>query len=375
MYATETILNFSLSIGQLRGVRVRLSVLMFFAMAALMWRLGDLPLGLLACAVLLLSVGLHQLAQVFVAQATGNEPSDVVLWPLGGLATQANEARFPIQVQVQIVGLVVHLVIATICAFQLQHMIGVLGSLNPLDVFPHSVVIGSSGVLSGVPANTGEPLAVSAVRMIYFTNLMLLCVNLLPVIPFDAGRILHSFLSERYDTIEVNDVMLRLGLVISLMGLVGGFVFDQSSIVALASFVLIIHLHEVGLRSAAHQGYFLASASEDELDDFSELDSELEGFESYQSQSNASGEDADTDELIARSSMRDRRIARRESEQQLREAADRKREEEQVDAILKRIHHDGKESLEPVELQLLKKVSQRYRKQSDTHERNTESGR
>ena len=375
MYATESILNFSLSLGQLRGVQVRLSLLMFFAMAALMWRLGDLSLGLLACAILLLSVVLHQLAQVFVAQATGNEPSDVVLWPLGGLTTQASEARFPIQLQVQIVGLVVNLVVATICAFQLQHMIGALGSLNPLDVFPNPVVIGASGLLSGVPANTGEPLAVSAVRMIYFANVMLLCVNLLPVIPFDTGRMLRSFLSERYDTIEVNDVMLRMGLVISLMGLVGGFIFDQSSVVALASFVLIIHLHEVGLRSAAHRGYFPATASEDEMDDFSELDSELEGFESYQSQSSASGEDADTDELIARSSMRDRRIARRESERQLREVAERKREEEQVDAILKRIHHDGKESLKPVELQLLKKISQRYRKKSGTHERNTESGR
>jgi len=236
-------------------------------------------------------------------------------------------------------------------------------------------VIGSTGLLSGVADNSSEPLAVSAVRMIYFTNVMLLCMNLLPVIPFDAGRMLRSFLSERYDTMEVNDVMLRLGLVISLMGLIGGFIFDQSSVVAVASFVLIIHLHEVGLRSAAHQGYFPASDSEVEMDEFADLDSELEGFESYQSHSSASSEDADTDELIARSSMRDRRIARRESEQQLREAAERKREEEQVDAILKRIHHDGKESLKPIELQLLKKVSQRYRKKSDTRERNTESGR
>lgn len=371
MYATKSTLKFSLPLGQLRGVRVRLSVLFLIAMAALMWRLGDLSLGLLACAVLLLSVVLHQLAQLFVTQAIGKAPSDVVLWPLGGLTTQASEARFPIQVQVQIAGLVVNLVIATICVFQLRQMTDTLGSLNPLDVFPRSITIGATGLLSAVADNSSEPLAVSAVRMIYFSNMMLLCVNLLPVIPFDVGRILRSFLSERYDTIEVDDVMLRLALVISLVGLIAGFIFDQSSVVALASFVLMIHVHEVGLRSAAHQAYFLASNSEDEMDEFSDL----EGFESYQSHSSVTGEEADTDELIARSNMRDRRIDRRESEQRLREAAERRHEEEQVDAILKRIHHDGRESLTPFELQLLRKVSLRYRKQAGARKRNTESGR
>lgn len=371
MYATESILKFSLSLGQLRGVRVRLSVVFLIAMAAIMWRLGDLSLGLLACAILLLSVVLHQLAQLFVTQATGNAPSDVVLWPLGGLTTQANEARFPIQVQVQIAGLVVNLVIATICVFQLRHMTDALGSLNPLNFFSRPITIGTTDFLSGVTDNSSQPLAVSAVRMIYFTNMMLLCVNLLPVIPFDVGRILRSFLSKRYDTIDVDDVMLRLALVISLMGLIGGFIFDQSSVVALSSFVLIMHVHEVRLRSAEHQAYFLASNSNDEMDEFSDL----EDLESYQSHSSVSREEADTDELIARSNMRDRRIDRRESEQRLREAAERKREEDQVDAILKRIHHDGKESLTPFELQLLKKVSMRYRKQSGARRRNTEFGR
>lgn len=356
MYATESILNFSFPLGQLRGVRVRVSLLLIAAIAALMWRLGSPALGLLASAVLLLSVILHQLAQLLVAQATGHKLNDIVLWPLGGMTTQAEDAPFPIQAQVQTVGIVINLATAAVCFFQLQHLGAVPQSLNPLAGF--------GGLIS-------ESLTVTTIRMIFVANALLVCVNLIPVSPFDAGRLLRSFLSERYDMIEVHDVMLRLGLAASVVGLVGGFIFDQSTIVALSSFVLILHLHEIGLRSLHAGPLQTPGITHEEADEFGELESEMEDFESWRN----SGEDTDTDELIARSSMIARRTARRESERQRREAAERQNEEEQVDAILERIHREGKESLNPSELQLLRKVSKRYRKESGGQQRKTESGR
>lgn len=355
MQATQSILNFSVSLGPFRGVRVRVSLLMFVAMLAIVWRLGELPLGLLACTVLLMSVLVHQLAQFFVARATGYKLADIVLWPLGGLTTQAEDAPFPTQAQVQLAGPVANFALAAICFFQLQHLGSDLSSLNPLQGF-HGLAEGS--------------LTVITCRMTCFFNVLLLFANLLPVAPFDTGRLLRSFLSERYDRVEVTDVMLRLGLVISVLGLATGFVFDQSTAVALSSFVLILHLHELGLRSAQH-GYFRTRIEDDGAGEFSDMDPELDEFESFR----GPAEDTDTDELIARSSMMARRTARRESEERRREAARRQNEEEQVDAILERIHREGEQSLDPTELQLLRKVSQRYRKQSGTHERNTETGR
>ena len=355
MYATQIIQKFSLSLGQLRGVRVRLSLLMFVAMAALMWRLGSLPLGLLASAILLLSILLHQLAQFFVAHATGNELSEIVLWPLGGLTTQAPDAPFATHAQIQIVGPLVNLALAITCLFQLQHMNIEAAALNPF---------------AGFQLQPDEPLARTAGRMIYFANVMLLCVNLFPVVPFDAGRVLCSFLSERYDAVKVTHVMLRLGLAISLIGMTAGFIFDQSTIVALSGFVLILHLYEIGLNST-RIGYVRIESEDDYKDEFAELEPELEDIDSYRS----NNEDTDTDELISRSSMMARRSARKQSEQQRRDAAERKKEEEQVDAILQRIHCDGENSLKPAELYLLRKVSQRYRKQLHTRERNTETGR
>ncbi|MCH2202829.1 MAG: hypothetical protein MK102_12730 [Fuerstiella sp.] len=358
MYVTQSILSLSLSLGQLWGVRVRLHLLMFVVIAAVTWRLGSVPLGLLAGTVLLLSVMLHQLAQVCVAHVTGNKVADVMLWPLGGITSQAHGAGLAVQTQVQMAGPVVNLAIALVCLVQLQYM--------EIEVELFNVFSGTEMLLSQASGS----LAVTVTQMTCFANVLLLCVNLLPVVPFDVGRLLRSFLSERYESVEVNDVMLKLGLVISLLGLMTGFIFDQSAVVALASFVIITHLHEIGLRST-QAGYLRSDFDQDDYDEVSGLGAEMEEFESFSGNS----EDADTDELIAQSSMMARRTARKESERQRQEAAECEKEEKQVDAILERIHRDGEESLNSAELQLLRKVSYRYRKQIGSRERNTETGR
>jgi len=344
MDATDSILNFSLSLGRVRGIRVRVSILLLVAMLAITYRLGSLPLGLLASAILALGVILHQFAQLFVTQASGYKPADVVLWPLGGLTTHGADAGFPTQAQIQIIGIVVNLATAAICIFQLQYM---------------GLEINLATLVQGLQVDSSESLSATALRMICFTSLLLLAANLLPVLPFDAGRMLQAFLAERYDRIEVNDVMLRLGLVVSLLGLTAAFIFDQSAILALSSFVLIVHLHEVGIR-AAKPGYFeVAQSNEDWENDISEMDAEREHFESFRI-----SEDVDTDELIARSSMMARRRARRESEELQREAEEREREEKQLDAILERIHREGEGALKPAERQLLRKAAQRLKSKS-----------
>ncbi len=297
-----------------------------------------------------MSVILHQFAQLLVAQATGYRATDVVIWPLGGLTTQAEDAPFPVQAQVQAVGPVVNLTVAAICYFQLRQMGALPESINPLAGFSELAT---------------ESLSVTTARMVLVANMLLACVNLIPVIPFDGGRMLRSFLAERYDLIEVQDVMLRLGLVISILGLLGGFVFDQSTLVALASFVLIIHLHEIGLRSVQAGSPRPPGITHEGSDEFDELDPDFEELESWRS----GGDDTDTDDLIARSSMMARRTARHESEKARREAAERKNEEDQVDAILERIHREGEHTLDQDEIRLLRKVSKRYRQQSSSRRR------
>ena len=353
MYAINSILNFSISLGPLRGIRVRVSLLLLVAVAAVAWRLGNPALGLLAGVILFLTVVAHQLAQVLVCQAGGHSATDVVLWPLGGLTTHGSEAGFSAQAKIQAVGPVVCLASSALCVFQLQH----LGS--PVDLME---MLGSFQVADN------ESLSITTLRMTCFFSLLVLGTNLIPVAPFDAGRLLRSFLAERYDPIEVNDVMLRLGLVVGALGVVCGFVFDLSAVGALSGFVLILHLHESGVRYEQSR-YFADDTSEKWNDDFSEGDPEPEEFDTYRSP-----DELDTDELIARSSMMARRRARRETARRQREADLRRQEEEQLDAILDIIHRKGEDALNPAEQQLLRKASQRLRGKSQSEHREFESG-
>ena len=327
-------------------MQIRLSCLMPVAMTAAMYRLESVSLGLLAGVILFLSVLVHDLAHWVVARAGGAPVTDLMLWPLGGLTDCTERTPYTSRMQALVAGPAVSLLIAAICLFQLTRLGLSPATMNPLNGF--SLV---------QPENT----SVVVLQLVCFINLLLVGTNLIPVVPFDAGRILRTLLCEHYAELEARDLVMRLGLVVSIIALMVGFVFDQSSIVALAGFVFILHLYEVGAgdESVPDCDRTLSSSDTDELMDPSCEFSEFDVGEEV-------GEESDTDELISRAGMMARWSARSEAEQLRREAAKRKHEDEQLDAILERIHRNGSESLKPSELKLLRRVSSQYRNRSKT---------
>ena len=64
MYSTDGILTFSFPLGQWLGARVRVSFLLPVLLLAMMWRLQDLPWGMVAGILLLYSLLLHELAHL-----------------------------------------------------------------------------------------------------------------------------------------------------------------------------------------------------------------------------------------------------------------------------------------------------------------------
>jgi len=331
-------------------MQVRLSYLMPVAMAAVMFRLESVSLGLLAGVILLLSVLVHELAHWFAARAGGASVTDLTLWPLGGLTDCTEQTPFSARIKALFAGPAVSLLIAAGCLFQLSRLGIPPNQMNPLNGF---VLLAS------------ESTFVLTLQMLCFTNLMLVGANLIPVIPFDAGLMLRTLLCERYAELEARDLVVRLGLALSTTALIAGFVFDQSSIVALAGFVLILHLHETVTRSDRDPKYN-PSDSRDDSGEFMEADCEFDELEAAEEH----GTESDTDELIAHAAMMARWTARREAERLRRETSERQREEKQVDAILERIHRDGRKSLKPPELKLLCKVSSLYRKRAKTRQQN-----
>ncbi|MDG1896931.1 MAG: site-2 protease family protein [Fuerstiella sp.] len=333
MYATDTILKFGFPLGVLGGARFRISFLFPVTMIAIIWRMDDLLLGLLATAIVLFSVLIHELAHLLVARSAGGDMDEIHLWPLGGLEEPYGRGYLHDHFQTMLAGPLTNLLLALSCMMTLS-----AAQVSPL-----------LSPFSGFEVHGGEQLSVTAWRMAFMVNWVLFVVNLLPVTPFDGGVLLRTYLSTRFSDGESRDLMVRLGLVLSMFGILAGFVFDVSELVALSAFVMILHLYE-NIR-----WYELAG----DPDEFPVYDiteqhdrSSAEFFDEGSDLSDSPSESSDASE--------EWRLQREDTHVQ-QECEDRPSEEQQVDDILQKLHLNGRDSLSNLELQTLKRVSDKYR--------------
>ncbi|HIF00278.1 MAG: site-2 protease family protein [Fuerstiella sp.] len=333
MYATDTILKFGFPLGVLGGARFRLSFLFPVAMIAIIWRLDNLPLGLLATAILLFSVLIHELAHLLVARSTGGEMDEILLWPLGGLEEPYGRGYLHDHFQTMLAGPLTNLLLALSCMM----------TLSALEVSP------LLSPFSGLEVSNGESLTTTAWRMAFMINWVLFVVNLLPVTPFDGGVLLRTYLSTRFSEGESRDLMVRLGLVLGMFGILAGFVFDISGLVAMSAFVMIIHLHE-------NMRWYEFVSEPDEFSEF-HVGEKHDGpnTQFFDDESDLSDDPTDSADV-----SEDWRLG--SEEQRLRqEREERRREEQQVDDILQKLHLNGRDSLSSLELQILNRVSDKYR--------------
>ncbi|MCA9060203.1 MAG: site-2 protease family protein [Planctomycetaceae bacterium] len=346
MYSTDGILTFSFPLGQWLGARVRVSFLLPVLLLAMMWRLQDLPWGMVAGILLLYSLLLHELAHLIVLRMTGGDVEDIIIWPVGGLSSPHPGPGLRSELQPALAGPIANALIAAVCAWPL-HQSGLLSSLwNPFQTFT---------------IDSQHSLADTTLRIAFYFNWCLLLLNLLPVTPLDGGQVVRSILNVRFAEAEVRDLMLRFGLVMSLFGLLAGFVFDLSGLVAVSAFIFILHLSEAArhtpptgqiqrLTRDEFSGYDFSSqfgfSASDEFrwDDASET--------SYLSERNASDDSGDHWQ-----SRKDEYRLRRELEQL-------KSDELQLDEILEKLHHSGRDALNNSELAVLNRMSERLRQRN-----------
>jgi hypothetical protein len=232
-------------------------------------------------------------------------------------------------------GPLVNAAVAIACGWRL-HELGLLANLlNPFEVFS----VGSQLTL-----------AENCLRVAFLVNYCLTLFNLIPVRPLNAGQVASSFLNLRFVESETHDLMLRIGLVVSLFGILAGFVFDISSLVALSSFLLVLHIHQVSQWTPppepddSFMGY-----------DFSE---------GYTSLNRAEFSDRETDDEDSGFGILERWKTRRDDERAVRESEVREMDEQQLDIILEKLHTEGRDSLSARELAILNRVSARLRQRN-----------
>ena len=329
MFATDSFLTFSFPAGRLFGVPLRLSFLLPVVVMAVMWRLQNPVFGLIVGFLLLLSLMIHEVAHLVVARRADHYPGTIVLWPLGGLHSAALPSDFQASILMALAGPAANLSIAAACGWELHNRGQLTALLNPFAVF---APVSPNNLPDGI------------LRATFVINWCLGIFNLVPVRPLDAGQAFLSFLNLRFADSESRDLLIRIGLVFSLLGLLAGFVFDVSGLVALSAFLLVLHIHEA---TRWHPGA-------DFLED-SELDDEDEDFDRYDS-SDASDHDSEQP-----SGIMERWRSRRDEERSRREADQLREDEAQLDHVLEKLHSKGRDSLSPREVSLLNRISARLR--------------
>lgn len=165
------------------------------------------------------SVFLHEMGHCRAARQVGGNAHEVTLWPLGGLASVDVPSRPLAHLAVAAGGPLVNLVLWL--------------ALLPF-VISRDATIGSFFLRWPGGAIIDDPVAIAAA-----VNLDLLLFNLLPALPLDGGRILHSVLWQRRGEGVATRILVASGKVVALVLAVVWFLPGERSGLLLAMALLI----------------------------------------------------------------------------------------------------------------------------------------
>ncbi len=321
-------LFWSFGAGTWSGVQLRISWLM---PVVLSWGLFEFgwKLGGALFVVMFVSVLLHEIGHILAARATEGSGDEILMWPLGGLAfvevsspraQRLTAAAGPL-VNLLMCGLFLHAVLVTESLSR---------AINPLEI-PFSA--------AGFGANPVLDVQVLA----FWFNWMCLVVNLIPAFPLDGGQILRSWLTGRMGTGMGSEMAIRLAYVVAILIGLAGLMFFKSMVLLVLAFLIIL---------LAVQEHYQLQASESYDDSFMGYDF---------SQGYTSLERSEPVKPERRVGLWQRWLAKRRAEKLRRLELLSQQSEQQLDAILAKVHERGLASLTPAEKRLLKRASNRYR--------------
>jgi Zn-dependent protease/predicted transcriptional regulator len=199
----------ALKIATVSGIPIRLHftfllMIIWFAASSFVGTGAGLvlfTLGLFTC------VALHELGHALVAQRFGYTVSDIVLYPIGGIASIEQSPRARHELLIAIAGPAVNVVIASIIAI-------ILGSMGQLPDMTQM----AGGTLGGFEK--------TPVRLLLYANIALVVFNMIPAFPMDGGRVLRALLALRLGKLRATRIAAGVGqLAAILMGLYGLGVF------------------------------------------------------------------------------------------------------------------------------------------------------
>ncbi len=323
-------INWSLTLGRAFGIRVRMHLLfilwiVFRFLSDALSEDGSIGVWAVITVFLFGTVLLHEFGHCFGARSVGGDADDILLWPLGGLATVDAPMNPRAQFITTAAGPMVNVVFCVLAAtlFVLSGN-GARLSLNPF----HLMMVSSGSITQWGLADW--------LVVFWSINYLLLLFNLLPTFPMDGGRLLQAIIWKYRDYRTAT-------LIATFVGMVGAIIFGLIGL-ATEQFLLL---------GIAFFGYFtcwqqrqMVKAGAFEADnefgyDFSK------GFDAFQDRKQTKPS------WFAR-----RRAAKlaRKAEHDRRRQAER---EKHIDEILDKVHREGMQSLTPNEKRILQSETDR----------------
>lgn len=216
------------------GVTVRMHLFtIVFVAGLLLWSLPHQNLGpwWMATAVvcLVLVVLVHELGHCVAARRVGGQAARVVMLPYGGLDLALPPPRWRANLITALGGPAVNVVLAVITSVSLAA--AGLGETIVFDPFAPAETHGSSAFGRGFGNQ-----AASALWTLHYVNVIVLGLNLLlPMYPFDGGRILQALLWSRTTRDRSVRIAAVVGLSTAVVVAVAGLLFDSVLLVAIAA--------------------------------------------------------------------------------------------------------------------------------------------
>lgn len=211
----------AITLGTVAGIPIRLHMtfLLFLAFLALViYRGPDSGVGLLFLIGVFGCVLLHELGHSLVARKYGIPVSEIVLYPIGGVARMEKIPKPHEELWIALAGPAVNLVIA------IAILIGLIAT-------------GSMGTLgSWTSMRVGDGFWIQELMI---ANLMLAFFNLIPAFPMDGGRILRAILALIIGEVPATRIAVAVGQFMAfVMGFIG-LVVPSVILIFIAFFVFI----------------------------------------------------------------------------------------------------------------------------------------
>lgn len=339
-------INWSFVLGRIWGVSIRVHVAFIICAVVLIWM--ELPREPAAGQwsgwhVLLTAVGtyailfgivlLHEFGHCYGARKVGGSADEILIWPLGGLANvqPPNDPRS--HMITTLTGPMVNVIICGVCSAVIAAWCGTLGAIpwNPLH--PMQSV---DSLLFVTPAQEW-------VIRIFGISYFLLLINMLPIFPFDGGRVLQAWLWARKDYFTATEIATGVGMVGAVLTGLFALFIDQSWLLMMVALFGYMTCYQTR-RMIREQGVFGGM----------EFGGEFGGHGDF-----SSGSAAESNR--PRIGVLARRRARKALRAAEEERAARERHQAAVDEVLRKIARSGMNSLTPMERQILEEETRRIR--------------